>query len=130
MSNFLAWLFSLIFAFNLGAGIRRDAPADSELQQKVQDHMDVIVDEAAALVDDVADEVRKNEKVQEAEEFVGDVKEIINNTVDDIHEHFDEKTDEAAEGAAEEVPETETEGEKEEPSQEEAAETPETTDAP
>ena len=87
-----------------------DKPADNELQQKVQDHMDVIVDESAAIVDDVMDEVRKDKHVQEAEEFHEDVKEIVNNTMDDIHEHFDEEeTENLLEEETEDVLEEETE---------------------
>ena len=102
MLKVFAWLFSVIFAFNLGAGVKSDKPADSELEQKIRDHMDVIVDETAAMVDDVTDELRKNEKVQKAEEFVGDVKEIIDNTKNDIDAHFGttettERTEEAVE---------------------------------
>ena len=83
----ISWVLSLIFAFSLGAGVRSDnnTETNSELQQKVQDHMDVIVDEAAAIVDDVTAEIRQNEHVQEAEAFAEDVKEIVNNTMDDIN---------------------------------------------
>ena len=86
----ISWVLSLIFAFSLGAGVRSDnnTETNSELQQKVQDHMDVIVDEAAAIVDDVTAEIRQNEHVQEAEAFTEDVKEIVNNTMDDIKSHF------------------------------------------
>ena len=84
----ISWLLSIVVAFSLGAGVRTDREPNSELQQKVQDHMDVIVDEAAAIVDDVTEELRQNEHVQEAEAFAEDVKEIVNNTMDDIKEHF------------------------------------------
>ena len=84
----ISWLLSIIVAFSLGAGVRTDREPNSELQQKVQDHMDVIVDEAAAIVDDVTEELRQNEHVQEAEAFAEDVKEIVNNTMDDIKDHF------------------------------------------
>ncbi len=99
MLKVFAWLFSVIFAFNLGAGVNSDQPADSELEQKIRDHMDVIVDETAAMVDDVTDELRKNEKVKEAEDFVNDVQEIIDNTKEDIDAHFgtQETTEEAVE---------------------------------
>ena len=69
----LKGLFTFIFAFALGVSAGRAKPADSELEQKVQEHMDVIVDESAAMVDDVVEEVRKNEQVQNAEEFAEDV---------------------------------------------------------
>jgi hypothetical protein len=99
MLKVFAWLFSVIFAFNLGAGVNSDQPADSELEQKIRDHMDVIVDETAAMVDDVTDELRKNEKVKEAEDFVNDVQEIMDNTKKDIDAHFgtQETTEEAVE---------------------------------
>ena len=112
ISRFFGWLLSVICAFSLGAGLRSDAPADSELQQKVQSHMDVIVDESAAMVDDVAEEIRKNENVQKAEEFRNDVQEIVDNTVADIHAHFDpeKETEEPAEEPVEAI-EEETEQE-------------------
>ncbi|MBO7373838.1 MAG: hypothetical protein J6U19_06350 [Oscillospiraceae bacterium] len=104
----ISWVLSLIFAFSLGAGVRSDnnSETSSELQQKVQDHMDVIVDEAAAIVDEVTAEIRQNEHVQEAEAFADDVKEIVNNTVDDIRSHFgpEEEAAEADAETAEEVP--------------------------
>ena len=84
----ISWLLSLVVAFSLGTGVRTDREPNSELQQKVQDHMDVIVDEAAAIVDDVTEELRQNEHVQEAEAFAEDVKEIVSNTMDDIKDHF------------------------------------------
>ncbi len=102
-SGFLKGLFTFIFAFALGANFAQERPTDSELKQKVQDHMDVIVDESAAMVDDVVEEIRKDERVQEAEQFVEDVNEIVNNTVDDIHEHFgkEEETEAVTEGITE-----------------------------
>lgn len=97
MIRFLEKVLLFLFAFSLGAGMSGDTkPADSELQQKVQEHMDVIVDESAAIVDDVMEEVRKDERVQEAEQFVNDVREIAQNTADDIDAHFGEKATEEA----------------------------------
>ena len=94
----VSWLLSLIFAFSLGAGVKpaETDEANAELQQKVQDHMDVIVDEAAAIVDDVTEQIRQNEHVQEAEAFAEDVKEIVNNTMDDIKNHFGTTEEEPA----------------------------------
>ena len=94
----VSWLLSLIFAFSLGAGVKtaETEETNSELQQKVQDHMDVIVDEAAAIVDDVTEQIRQNEHVQEAEAFAEDVKEIVNNTMDDIKNHFGTTEEEPA----------------------------------
>ena len=98
-SRFVGWLFSVVFAFSLGAGLTREPASDSELQQKVQDHMDVIVDESAAIVDDVMDEIRQDEHYQEAEQFASDVQEIIDNTRNDIQEHFcEEETESVTEG--------------------------------
>ncbi len=88
--KFLGWLLSLIFAFNLGAGTVRSTSTatDSELKQKVQEHMDVIVDESAAMVDDVLAEIRQDEHVQKAEEFAQDVREIVDDTAQDVQDHF------------------------------------------
>ena len=95
--NYLGWLLSMVLAFFAGASVgNRTEPADSELQQKVQGHMDVIVDEAAGIVDDVAEEARKNEHVQNAEQFVQDVREIAQNTADDIEAHFGSREEEEA----------------------------------
>ena len=96
----------------LGAGFAQDKPAaDSELQAKVQEHMDVIVDESAAIVDDVVEEIRKDERVQDAEKFIDDVNEIVDNTKQDIHDHFGKEAEteevpgEALEEATEEITE-------------------------
>ena len=120
IGSFIGWLLSLTLAFFIGVNVSNDKPADSELQQKVQDHMDVIVDESAAIIDDVADEVRGSDYVQEAEQFANDIKEIAQNTADDIEAHFGTKDEEpvealseaeeaATEAAAEKAPETEEE---------------------
>ena len=112
ISGFFGWLLSLVLAFSAGVSVgnRTEAPSNSELQQKVQDHMDVIVDESAAIVDDVTDEIRKNEHVQKAEEFADDVKEIAQNTKNDIEDHFGSKEAETEEEVPEEAaPEAETE---------------------
>ena len=102
MIRILEKVLLFLFAFSLGAGMAGDTKqVDPELQQKVQGHLDVIVDESAALVDDVLDEARKDERVQEAEEFVNDVREIAQNTADDIEAHFgeEESTEEEPEEA-------------------------------
>ena len=101
----ILWLCSVVFAFSLGARSADPQVSDSELEQRIRDHMDVIVDEAAGIADDISEEIRKDERVQEAGEFVDSVKEIVRNTKDDIEEHFGDKTEEPAEGEpAEEVP--------------------------
>jgi len=89
MGHFLGWLLSVCLAFFAGESVgSRKAEPDSQLQQKVQEHMDVIVDETAGIIDDVSEEVRNNEHVQNAEQFVDDVREIAQNTADDIDAHF------------------------------------------
>ncbi len=113
MAQFFRWLLSILMAFGLGfsAGGNSETVSDSELKQKVQSHVDVIVDESAAIVDDVVEEIRKDERVQEAERFADDVKEIAENTREDIKAHFgdddeeeteDEVKDEAEAAASEE----------------------------
>ena len=123
MLKFLAWICSVVFAFNLGAGVGSDKEPETELQKKVQEHMDVIVDESAAMVDDVMEELRKDERVQNAEKFVNDVQEIVDNTKADIDAHFgsDEKAAEETAEEAEAVEEPAQEAESEqaaEPAQE------------
>ena len=124
----LKGLFTFIFAFMLGAGYAQDKPpADSELQQKVQEHMDVIVDESAAIVDDVMEEVRQDERVQQMEQFANDVNEIANNTRADIEAHFGtpDTAEETADAPAEDqaaVEEAAPQGEETVPQDEEAAE--------
>ena len=94
----ILWLCSVVFAFSLGARAADPKVSDSELEQRIRDHMDVIVDEAAGIADDISEEIRKDERVQEAGEFVDSVKEIVQNTKDDIEEHFGDKMEEPAEG--------------------------------
>ena len=121
----LKGLFTFIFAFMLGAGYAQDKPpADSELQQKVQEHMDVIVDESAAIVDDVMEEVRQDERVQQMEQFANDVNEIANNTRADIEAHFGtpDTAEETAAAPAEDQAEAAQQGEETVPQDEEAAE--------
>lgn len=93
-------ILAFIFAFSMGVSFASEKPAtDSELKQKVQQHMDVIADESAAIVDDVIDEARKDERVQKAEEFANDVNEIVDNTKQDIRDHFgpEEETEDLSE---------------------------------
>ena len=106
-ASLLKGLLVFLFGVSVGAGMpQKEKPADSELQQKVQQHMDVIADESAAIVDDVMDELRENENVKEAEQFVEDVREIMGNTADDIHAHFgNDEAEEAASEAAEDIEE-------------------------
>ena len=68
--NFLAWLLSLIMAFSFGTQVgTREEETDDELRNRVQEHLDVIVDESAAILDDVTDAIREDERVKDAEEF-------------------------------------------------------------
>ena len=104
--KFVLWLCSVVFAFSLGAQSTNPKATDSELVQKVRDHIDVIVDEAAGIADDIAAEIQKDERVQQAAEFVDDVKDIIRNTQEDIQDHFapEAEEDTAAEDTADEEP--------------------------
>ena len=83
--KFLAWLISVIFAFSLGAE-SNTAPSqsDEELKNRVQQHIDTIVDESAAIVDDVTDAIRSDEYVQETEQFIQDVQDIAEQTASDL----------------------------------------------
>ncbi len=83
----LAWLLSLFFAFNLGAE-KGTAPkaSDDELRGRVQEHIDVIVDESAAIVDEVTDELRNSPAAQDAEKYARDVREIAEGTLTDLNQ--------------------------------------------
>ena len=94
-----AWLLAMFLSFSAGVRAGRDQSTDSELEKKVQDHMDVIVDEAAGIVDDVSEaaqdyretvesEIKDSEEYKKAEKFVNDVQEIADNTKADIDAHF------------------------------------------
>lgn len=103
--KFVLWLCSVVFAFSLGARSTSPEATDSELEQRVREHMDVIVDEAAGIADDIAEEIRKDEHVQQAGEFVDSVKEIVRNTQEDIEDHFGQKTEDPADPGEEAAPE-------------------------
>ena len=99
MGTFWAWLLSILLSFGAGAAAGRSYQPDTELEQKIQGHMDVIVDEAAGIVDDVSQvardrretlesELEDSETYKKAEKFVNDVQEIADNTTADIDAHF------------------------------------------
>ena len=99
MKTFFAWVLSLLLSFGAGAAIGQNHEPDTELEKKVQGHMDVIVDEAAGIVDDVSEAAKERRETaesewkdsdcyKEAEEFVNDVTEIAENTAADIDAHF------------------------------------------
>ena len=99
MSTFWAWLLSLLLSFGAGAAGGMKYERDTELEQKVQGHMDVIVDEAAGIVDDVSEaardrretlesELKDSETYKKAEEIVNDVQEIADNADADMDAHF------------------------------------------
>ena len=99
MKALLAWLLTVFLSFGAGVNAGRDSQQDTELEQKVQAHMDVIVDEAAGIVDDVTasakehreaaeSEFKESDEYKKAEEFVSDIREIADNTKADIDEHF------------------------------------------
>jgi len=109
MAKLFALFLSFILGVGFGMGSAEKSPSDSELKQKVQDHMDIIVDESAGIVDDVVEEIRKDERVQKAEKFAEDVNEIVDNTMKDIDDHFgSDETESAAESTVEEVAEAES----------------------
>lgn len=111
----LAWLLAMLIGYGAGVSAGRDYERDTELEQKVQAHMDVIVDEAAGIVDDVTDaakerretiesEIKDSDGYKKAEEFVNDVQEIADDTKADIEEHFDcDETEEETETEAAET---------------------------
>lgn len=112
MSGFWAWLLSILLSFGAGTAVGRNYEPDTELEQKVQGHMDVIVDEAAGIVDDVSaaarehretleSEVKDSETYKKAEEFVNDVQEIADNTAADIDAHFGTEETETETGETE-----------------------------
>ena len=120
---FLNWLLSILLAFGLGTGVGAnyaDDPANAELKEKVEAHMDVIVDEAASIVDDVAaaadqkwEDVKNSDEAQKVQQFKDDVDEIVSNTLNDIEEHFGPEdaesiAEEAASAAEEAVEEVES----------------------
>jgi cytochrome c556 len=115
MKTLFLWFLSMLLSFGAGTKVGREYEPDTELEQKVQAHMDVIVDEAAGIVDDVTEaakekreaaesEWKASDEYKQAEQFVNDVEEIVDNTAADIDAHFG--TDETE---AETEPETEAE---------------------
>lgn len=91
----LAWILSLLVAFGLGAS-RNTAPeseTDAELRNRVQQHLDTIVDEGAAILDDVNQSIQKDPRVQEAEKFVGDAKEVAEETLQDLDKVYNDTKD-------------------------------------
>ena len=113
----LAWLLAMLIGYGAGVSAGRDYEKDTELEQKVQAHLDVIVDEAACILDDVSEaargrrealesEIMDSEGYKKAEEFVNDVQEIADHTKADIEEHFgsDETETETESEADETVP--------------------------
>ncbi|MBQ9210702.1 MAG: hypothetical protein IJ153_03295 [Clostridia bacterium] len=117
--KFLAWILSLIFAFNLGAGTTTESQkSDEELRNRVQEHIDTIVDEGAAIVDEITDEIRNDERVQEAEQFIQDVQDVAEETLKDLNKVYEDAKDRveekfgAEEVETEEAPETVEEEEK------------------
>jgi hypothetical protein len=112
MKELLGWLLALVLGFSAGVSASRDPQRDTELEQKVQAHMDVIVDEAAGIVDDVSaaaeerretfeSELKDTDAYKKTEEFVNDVQEIAENTKLDIEEHFSDETEEETEAETE-----------------------------
>ena len=99
-----AWFLSILMALGLLAGVDSEkvVATATDIQEKVTERVDAVVDEAAAFADSVneqvqntIDEVRSSEAGQKAEEFVNDVREVVDNTVQDIQEHFGPEATEA-----------------------------------
>ena len=86
--RFLAWVLGLLFAF--GAAGVKPAETDEELRDKVRSHIDVIVDESAAILDDVAESLREDERVQDAERFLQDVIDVTEETAEDLEDVLDD----------------------------------------
>ena len=106
----LAWLLSLVMAFSAGANSADTSSkeTDDELRARVQEHIDTIVDEGAAIVDEITDEIRENEHVKEAEQFARDVQEIAEDTAEELNQVFDNTKQRIEEkfGSPEETPAT------------------------
>lgn len=116
--GFFSWLLSVLLAFGAGTAAGRHYEPNTDLEQQVSDHVDVIVDEMAGIVDDVnaakeqrqsewEAEMETDEDYRRAKEFVEDVREIADNTAADIEAHFGSGEEETE--AAESVVEGETE---------------------
>ncbi|MBQ9251334.1 MAG: hypothetical protein IJ188_01685 [Clostridia bacterium] len=106
--KFLAWILSLIFAFNLGAGTTTEPKeTDEELRNRVQEHIDTIVDEGAAIVDEIAEEIRNDEQVQEAEQFIQDVQDVAEETLKDLNQVYENAKDRVEEKFGSQETETE-----------------------
>ena len=91
----LLWILCLLAA--LSSGGPKKTETDEELRNRVQTHLDTIVDEGAAILDDVADSIRGDERVQETKEFVRDVIDITGETVEKLDGVLDEARAEAEE---------------------------------
>ena len=100
--RFLAWVLGLLFAF--GAAGVKPAETDEELRDKVRSHIDVIVDEGAAILDDVAESLREDERVQEAGRFLQDVIEVTGETAEDLEGVFDDACERIEERFGPEAP--------------------------
>ena len=130
-----AWFLSLLVVFGVGVNAGREyepEEANPELKQKVTEHLDAIVDEMAGLADDLnaeaekqMEEFRQSEFVRSVEDFFNNVKEIAENTAEDIRKRFGgDETEEKAPAVPEEAPaETEAapEAAEEAPAETEAA---------
>ena len=110
-----AWFLSLLVVFGVGVNAGREyepEEANPELKQKVTEHLDAIVDEMAGLADDLnaeaekqMEEFRQSEFVRSVEDFFNNVKEIAENTAEDIRKRFGgDETEEKAPAVPEEAP--------------------------
>ena len=110
-----AWFLSLLVVFGVGVNAGREyepEEANPELKQKVTEHLDAIVDEMAGLADDLnaeaekqMEEFRQTEFVRSVEDFFNNVKEIAENTAEDIRKRFGgDEAEEKAPAVPEEAP--------------------------
>ena len=102
--NLFAWFLSILMALGLISGVNPDTvvATATDIQQKVTENVDAMVDEAAAFADSVnaaveekVNEVRESEAGQKVEQFATDVREIVDNTAQDIQDHFGPEATEA-----------------------------------
>ena len=98
----LAWILCLLIALSSGSIKKEDT--DGELRSKVQEHLDSIVDEGAAILDDVIEAIREDERVQETKEFVQDMIDITGETVEKMDEALDDARTQVEEKLSPEEP--------------------------
>ena len=79
-----AWILGILIALNVGGAQPKET--DDELRSKIQSHIDVIVDESAAIIDDVAESIRSNERLQDADQKLADAAEVAQDTAAELEQ--------------------------------------------